>query len=209
MFLVVIMLLCLPSMKVPHTLVFEYPTARQVVAFLAFSSEPAAGIASDAKGGAAVHSGDAVHSSDDAHSGEAPHICGSSCVLPGGSSAGEAAAMSPCLRNLLEEVPFARWDITHTMGTQPVEVYQRIRHGGFVSAAELFDLSRFKVSPAEAAAMDPQQRLLLERGYSSLHAAALNAIPGDAGTREHTFTRALAARQLYPTSLLSHAPSTR
>jgi polyene macrolide polyketide synthase/pimaricinolide synthase PimS1 len=58
----------------------------------------------------------------------------------------------------------------HLVGSTP-EVASRVRHGGFLCNAELFEHSFFSISAAEAAAMDPQQRQLLERGYSALHTA--------------------------------------
>ena len=56
----------------------------------------------------------------------------------------------------------------------PPEVRSRVRHGGFLISAELFEHTSFSISAAEAAAMDQQQRQLLERGYASLHAAGLS-----------------------------------
>ena len=70
-------------------------------------------------------------------------------------------------------MPAARWDV-HLQAGLPEPIASRVRHGGFVHAAELVDNAAFGVSPAEASAMDPQQRLLLERGYEALHAARLD-----------------------------------
>ena len=54
------------------------------------------------------------------------------------------------------------------------QAYDRMRHGGFVRRAEVFDARYFAISPAEASAMDPQQRVLLERGYQALAESGLD-----------------------------------
>ena len=156
------------AVHVPHTLVFEYPIARQVVSFLASHSQTEALVEENVGDGTA-------------HTHEPHRLCGKSSLLPGGLTSSEASSMSPCTNDLVQEVPYARWDITSAMSFKSEEVSQRVRHGGFVHMTEPFDNKHFSVSPAEAAAMDPQQRLLLEWGYLSLHAAKLNSDPADSG----------------------------
>ena len=72
-------------------------------------------------------------------------------------------------------IPLTRWDVEQAAARplvgSPPEVASRVRHGGFLRGAELFEHGFFGISAAEAAAMDPQQRQLLERGYTALHAA--------------------------------------
>eukprot|EP00967_Tisochrysis_lutea_P153211 scaffold301864_cov33-Tisochrysis_lutea.AAC.1 len=81
--------------------------------------------------------------------------------------------IAACNGDAISEVPPARWSLeaAHTLGDV---VGQRVRHGGFLRDAELFDNGRFNVSPAEASAMDPQQRLLMEYGYEAFHSAGLD-----------------------------------
>ena len=73
-------------------------------------------------------------------------------------------------------IPSSRWDVEQAASDlydSPPEVASRVRHGGFLCDAELFENGGFGISPAEASAMDPQQRQLLERGYAALHAAGM------------------------------------
>jgi len=74
------------------------------------------------------------------------------------------------------QVPVMRYDyrqIIEEMGEKNLSSTQLgvIKHGGFVTGAELFDNQFFGISPAEAGTMDPQQRLLLDLGFQALHMA--------------------------------------
>ena len=84
----------------------------------------------------------------------------------------------------------------------PAEVTSRVRHGGFLASAELFDPAFFAISPAEAASMDPQQRLLLEQAYAVLHAAGMpraillgSTMAVNVGQWESEFASVLSATQ--------------
>ena len=78
-------------------------------------------------------------------------------------------------RDLLCQIPASRWDVEQAaldLVGSPPEVASRVRHGGFLCDAELFEHGFFSISAAEASAMDPQQRLLLELGYAALHGSS-------------------------------------
>ena len=81
--------------------------------------------------------------------------------------------------NVISEVPSARWEPPEPYWVADI-VAKRVRHGGFVNGAELFDNRAFGVSVAEASAMDPQQRVLLEVSYGALHAAGRATLEGNA-----------------------------
>ena len=149
------------GMLLSSTLVFDHPTARQVSLHL--------------QGARRDHVTFKRGSGSEASSSADVEIVGLSIVLPeGSSSAMSLRVLSRCSCNLLRVIPLSRWDVeqaAHDLGGTPPEVASRVRHGGFLYDAELFEHGFFSVSAAEAAAMDPQQRQLLERGYKALHAA--------------------------------------
>ena len=103
-------------------------------------------------------------------------IGGLNALLPlGAGSMAAVESMVACGRDAISQVPLSRWDVA-AQPSLPEPIASRMRHGGFVSGAQLVDHGAFSVSPAEAAAMDPQQRLLLEHGYAALHDASLDRV---------------------------------
>ena len=143
--------------SLPSTLVFDYPTARQIASKL----EPTPSVSCVLE--------ELV---------KRPSLSESSIVTLGGTSAMfPARVLSPqCVHRLvasgqdaISEVPKTRWD----MPPLPEPFASRARHGGFVNEADFVDNIAFGVSPAEAAAMDPCQRAVLERAYAALHEASL------------------------------------
>ena len=162
--------------SLPETLVFDFPTLRQLEAHLSARVTPTA--ATQCPDGAALlaqlmgQASGASHSNQNQLPLQQITVTGTSCVLAGGIASWEAlVATSATGCDLVNEVPATRWDVDHSPPGYGAEVLGRARHGGFMQGAELFDNARFNVSPAEAAAMDPQQRLLLEHGYAALHAS--------------------------------------
>ena len=83
--------------------------------------------------------------------------------------------MSASGADAASEVPHGRWSLQPSSSGDS-EVARRIRHGAFITDADLFDNKCFSISPAESAAMDPQQRMLLEAGYEALHASSLGKV---------------------------------
>ena len=162
----------------PETLVFDFPTLRQLEAHLSARVTPTAADRDSASGGAALLAqlmgqvASASQPDQDQLSTQPISVTGTSSFLPGGIASWEAlVATSATGCDLLNEVPAARWDVERSPPGYGSDVLQRVRHGGFMQGAELFDNARFSVSPAEATAMDPQQRLLLEHSYAALHAS--------------------------------------
>ena len=152
------------AVSLPSTLIFDHPTVRQIMALV---QPEAADAASSVQGG--VEHTAAVSCEVVGVSGcTTPHA-------PGGiGRAGALLAASVTGADLMTQVSAARWDPVTARSAAAgdvAEVRFRIRHGGLMWAAELFDAAAFAVSPAEATAMDPQQRQLLTNALSSFHGA--------------------------------------
>ncbi len=181
------------GLKLPPTLVFDYPSPRVLAGHLR------AELAGDQP---AVPAVPAVPTTSE----EPLAIVGVGCRFPGGvrdpeelwallASGTDAISRFPADRGWADR----EWDLP---GEEPP--YPRV--GGFVDDAVDFDAAFFGISPREALAMDPQQRLLLEVCWEALERAEI-----DPGTLRGSATGVFAGASTsdYKSSLVAGAEGTQ
>uniref|UniRef100_UPI003EBE09AC type I polyketide synthase n=1 Tax=Streptomyces sp. NRRL F-5630 TaxID=1463864 RepID=UPI003EBE09AC len=171
------------GLRLPSTLVFDHPTARDLAAHL--RDELLGG--RDTAPAPVASPGPAPAPADD----DRIAIVGMGCRFPGGvRSPQQLWQLLRDGRDAITPFPDDRgWDLETLRGTGSGERTgtSTAQEGGFLHDAGDFDAEFFGISPREALAMDPQQRLLLETSWEALEQAGIDPT-ALRGTRAAVFT---------------------
>jgi NADPH:quinone reductase-like Zn-dependent oxidoreductase/3-oxoacyl-(acyl-carrier-protein) synthase len=168
------------STRLPETLIFDFPTLRQVeahvdtlVAAASHTSQHAALPVSNSVRdllSSLINTERKPTSAPIATppTGHPTCIHAASCKMGGGVRGIMASwHAGTTAHDAVSSAPAARWDASNSLDV-------RALYGAFVQGIDLFDHVAFGLAPAEADVMDPHQRLALEEGYLALHATGFD-----------------------------------
>jgi pimaricinolide synthase PimS1 len=151
------------DLRLPSTLVFNYPNCVAVAGYLREQLEGTTSRRND--------------STVTAAEGDPVVVVGMGCRFPGGvRSPGGLWDLVVEGRDAVAAFPDDRgWDLAGLFDEDPDRVGTTYtREGGFVDGVDLFDAGFFSISPRDAATIDPQQRLLLETTWETLERAGID-----------------------------------
>ncbi|MGI5218908.1 SDR family NAD(P)-dependent oxidoreductase [Nocardia sp. CA-290969] len=156
------------GIRLPSTLVFNYPTPEAVAEFVLSQLTAGTSVTTPVP---------AKRVAPAAPADEPIAIVGMACRYPGDvSSPEEFWQLIAGGTDAIGGFPDDRgWDLGRLYNPDPDEpgtVYTR--GGGFLADATVFDAEFFGIGPSEATAMDPQQRVLLEVAWDAVQDAGID-----------------------------------